>query len=104
MELDFVRIPNRNINDIRKDGLNVNNYTISFTPSTNFRNFTLCIVFYHWSKRDFALSKKNTQNNQALTSVTFTKAASYLSLLSNNKRAFFLLYQVILMEKKLFYG
>ena len=41
--------------------------------------------------RDFALSKKNTQNNQTLTSVTFTKAAGYLTLLSNNIRDFFTL-------------
>ena len=47
------------------------------------------MFFYHWSNRDFALAKKNTDNNQGLLSLTFTKAASYLTLLSNNKRDFF---------------
>ena len=80
---------NRSISDIRKDGLNISNYSINIRLPPNFTNFTLCIVFYHWNNRDFALSKKNSDNNQALLSVTFTKAAGYLTLLSNNKRDFF---------------
>ena len=82
---------NRSISDIRKDGLNISNYTINIRLPPNFTNFTLCIVFYHWNNRDFALSKKNSDNNQALLSVTFTKAAGYLTLLSNNTRDFFTL-------------
>ena len=85
--LHNINIPNRNISDIKKDGLNITNYTITFRPSINFTNYTLCIVFYHWSNRDFALAKKNAQND--LLSLTFTKAAGYLTLLSNNKRDFF---------------
>ena len=81
-------IPNKHISDIRKEGLNINNYTISFHPY-NFTNYTLCIVFYHWSNRDFALVKKVLGNNQDFLSLTFTKAAGYLTLLSNNKRSHF---------------
>ena len=44
----------------------------------------MCIVFYHWSNRNFALVKKNSQDNQTLLSLTFAKAAGYLSLISNN--------------------
>ena len=44
-----INFPSKHLSDIRKDGLNVNNYTINFTPSGNFTNYTLCIVFYHWS-------------------------------------------------------
>ena len=87
--LHGIGIPNRNISDIRKEGLNINNYTITFYPSVNFRNYTLCIVFYHWSNRDFALVKKNSQNNQTLLSLTFAKAAGYLTLISNSIRQFF---------------
>ena len=79
---------NRTIKDVRKEGFNISNYTISFSPSINFTNYTLCIVFYHWSNKDFALSKKNPQN-QSLLSLTFTKAAGYLTLLSNNNRDYF---------------
>ena len=87
--LHGIGIPIRSISDIRKDGLNISNYIINISPPPNFTNFTLCIVFYHWNNRNFALSKKNSDNNQALLSVTFTKAAGYLTLLSNNKRDFF---------------
>ena len=86
-----IGIPIRNINDIRKEGLNINNYTISFSPSGNFTNFTLCIVFYHWNNRNFALVKKNSDSNQSLLSLTFTKAAGYLTLLSNSIRDSFTL-------------
>ena len=84
-----INLPNKHLSDIRKDGLNITNYTINFTPSGNFTNYTLCLIFYHWSNRDFALAKKNSQNNQGLLSLTFAKAAGYLTLLSNSKRDFF---------------
>ena len=86
-----ITFPNKHLVDVKKDGLNITNYTITFTPSGNFTNFTLCIVFYHWSNRDFALVKKNSQNNQRLLSLTFTKAVGYLTLLSNSIRDSFTL-------------
>ena len=49
----------KHLSDIRKEGLNITNYTINFTPSSDFTNYTFCIVFYHWSNRDFALVKKD---------------------------------------------
>ena len=84
-----IDIPNKHLSDIRKEGLNISNYTISLNPPPNFTNYTLCIIFYHWSNRDFALSKKNSGNNQGLLNLTFIKVAGYLTLLSNNKRDFF---------------
>ena len=83
-----ITLPNKNLADIKKDGLNITNYTITFNPSVNFRNYTLCMVFYLWSNRDFALVK-NSQDNQNLLSLTFSKAAGYLSLISYSKRQFF---------------
>ena len=87
--LNGITIPNKDISNINKEGLNINNYTISLNPSDNFRNYTLCMVFYHWDNRDFALVKKNKQNNQNLMSLTYTKAAGYLTLLTSSKRKFF---------------
>ena len=84
-----ITFPDKDLSDIRKEGLNITNYTINFTPSSNFTNYTMCIVFYHWSNRDFVLAKKNTQNNQSLLSLPFVKAAGYLTLFSNYKRDFF---------------
>ena len=84
-----ITLPNKHLANIKKEGLNINNYTISLNPSSNFRNYTLCMVFYHWDNRDFALVKKNTQNNQYLLSLTYTKAAGYVTLISNSRRQFF---------------
>ena len=87
--LNGITIPNKDISNIKKEGLNINNYTITLNPSANFRNYTLCLVFYHWDNRDFALVKKNKQNNQHLMNLTYSKAAGYLSLLTSSKRQFF---------------
>ena len=84
-----ITFPNKHLSDIRKEGLNINNFTINFTPSGNFTNYTLCLVFYHWSNKNFALARKDTQNNQDLLSLTFAKAAGYLTLFSSNKRSHF---------------
>ena len=40
-----ITFSNKHLSDIRKEGLNINNYTITFNPSGNFRNYTLCMVF-----------------------------------------------------------
>ena len=101
--LNGITIPNKDISNINKEGLNINNYTISLNPSANFRNYTLCMVFYHWTNRDFALVKKNTQNNQYLLSLTYTKAAGYVTLISNSLRVSFPLTDDF-NGKKLFYG
>ena len=84
-----ITLPNKHLAVIKKDGLDINNYTVTFNPSGNFRNYTLCIVFYLWTNRDFALVKKNSQDNHNLLSLTFTKAAGYLTLLSNSRRVSF---------------
>ena len=84
-----ITLPNKHLANINKEGLDVNNYTVTFNPSGNFRNYTLCIVFYLWTNRDFALVKKNSQDNHNLLSLTFTKAAGYLTLLSNSRRVSF---------------
>ena len=44
--------------------------------------------FYYWTNSDFALVKKDN-HNQDLVNLNFTKAANYLTLLSNNKRDYF---------------
>ena len=84
-----ITIPDKDLSNIKKEGLNINNYTITLNPSDNFKNYTLCMVFYHWDNRDFALVKKNKQNNQHLMNLTYSKAAGYLTLLTSSKRQFF---------------
>ena len=58
-----ITFPNKHLSGIKKEGLNINNFTITFNPSGSFTNYTLCLVFYHWSNKDFALVKKNSDNN-----------------------------------------
>ena len=40
-------IPNKTIDDIKKEGLDVTNYTTNFSPAPNTSKYTLCIVFYY---------------------------------------------------------
>ena len=86
-----ITFSNKHLADIKKEGLNINGYNITFTPSANFRNFTLCLVFYFWTNKNFALAKINSQDNHNLLSLTFTKASGYITLLSNNLRSHFAL-------------
>ena len=87
--LNGITIPEKDLSNIRTEGLNINNYTITYNPSDNFRNYTLCLVFYHWHNRDFILVKKNKQNNQHLMSLTFSKIAGKITLLTSGKSQFF---------------
>ena len=59
-------ITNKTIDNIKKEGLNVNNYTVSFTIPDNTTDFTLCIIFYHWRNRSFGIYKKNSLNIKLL--------------------------------------
>ena len=61
-----ITFPIKHLSDVKKDGLNITNFTITFSPSSNFTNYTLCLIFYHWSNRNFALGKNNLQNRQSL--------------------------------------
>ena len=53
-----ITLPNRDISDIRKDGLNVKGYVVTFAPPSYITKYSLCIVFYHWRNRSFSLTKK----------------------------------------------
>ena len=47
--LNGITIPDKDLSNIKKEGLNINNYSITLNPSANFKNYTLCMVFYHWA-------------------------------------------------------
>ena len=87
--LNAITFPDKDLSNINKKGLDVINFTVNFKPSANFKNYTLCLVFYIITDKDFALVKKNLQDNQNLMSLTYTKAAGYVTLLTSNKRQFF---------------
>ena len=93
--LNGITIPDKDISNINKEGLNINNYTITLNPSDNFRNYTVCMVFYYWKNRNFALVKKIPQSSNYLLSLTYTKAAGYLTLITASKRQFFRLPNIL---------
>ena len=82
-------IPNRTIDDIRKEGLNVSGYTISFSPPIGITKYTLCIVFYHWRNRKFRIRKKDSNSGVFLLSLYYTTIGNTVNLVVNNQRSQF---------------
>ena len=72
-------ITNKTIDNIKKEGLNINNYTISFSPPNNTTNFTLCLIFYHWRNRSFGIYKRD-KNNRKLISLEYRNLNQQLIL------------------------
>ena len=76
-------IPNRTIDDIRKEGLNILNYKVSFSPTTDIEKYTFCVIFYHWRNRDFRLTKEDI-NGGRLVNIYYNKTNNKLTLTVNN--------------------
>ena len=83
-----MRIPNKTIDNIRKEGLNVSGYDISFTPPEGITKYTLCVIFYYWENRDFYLNK-NDMNSQSLLNLRYTKTDKKLKLTVNKLESSF---------------
>ena len=71
--------PNKDLSNIKKDGLNVNGYNITFSPSHSSKS-TLCIVFYHWRNRNFSLTKYISTNNNMLLKLNYDKTNKSVNL------------------------
>ena len=74
--------PNKDLSDIRKDGLNVNGYDVTFSPSHSSK-YSLCIVFYHWRNRNFSLTKYISTNNNILLKLNYVKTNNSVNLIVN---------------------
>ena len=59
-------IPNKTIDDIKKEGLDVTNYITNFSSDPGTSKYTLCIVFYFWNNRDFSIRKKDPNSRSIL--------------------------------------
>ena len=79
-------IPNRTIDDIKKEGLNVSGYTISFSPPIGITKYTLCIVFYHWRNRKFSINKRDSNSGSILLQLYYTTIDNIVTLVVNNVR------------------
>ena len=78
--------PTKTIDKIRKDGLNVNGYTISYTPNTIQTSYTLCIIFTLWRNRNFSITKKDTRINSTLLYLYYLNSNQRLSISVGNIR------------------
>ena len=96
--------PNKDLSNIKKDGLNVNGYNniITFSPSHSWKS-TLCIVFYHWRNRNFSLTKYLSTNNNILLKLNYDKTNNSVNLTVNKSTLSFTMPSSF-NGKKLFYG
>ena len=74
--------PNKDLSEIRKDGLNVNGYDVTFSPSYSPVD-TLCIVFSYWRNRSFTLTKYLSTNNNILLKLNYNKTNNKVTLTAN---------------------
>ena len=79
-------IPLRTIDDIKKEGLNVNDYIISFSPPDYITKYTLCLIFYHWRNRNFSIKKKDSTSTSTLLNFYYTTSGNTVNLVVNNLR------------------
>ena len=77
-----ITLPNKDLSNIREDGLNLNGYNINFSPSHSSKS-TLCIVFYHWRNRNFSITKYLSTNNNTLVYLYYLKINNTLNLVVN---------------------
>ena len=78
-----ITLPNRDLSDIRKDGLNVKGYNVTFAPPNYITKYSLCIVFYHWRNRSVSLTEKNTSNSNILLKLNYDKTNNKVTLTVN---------------------
>ena len=77
-----ITLPNKDLSNIREDGLNVNGYDITFSPSHSSKS-TLCIVFKHWRNRKFSITKYLTTNNNTLIYLYYLRLNNTLNSVVN---------------------
>ena len=82
-----IRIPDKTIDNIKKEGLNVNSYFITFFPPDGITKYTLCIVFYHWRNRIFYLTKNDTNSGNILLKLDYNSSNNKVSLNVNKLKS-----------------
>ena len=75
-----ISIPNKDISNINKDGLNINNYKISFTPSYS-SSYTICIVFKLKANNDFYQTKYDSTNNFSLMRLNYASSSRRINVI-----------------------
>ena len=78
-----LNIPNKTIDDIRKEGLNIANYDISFFPPVGITKYTLCLIFYHWRNRKFYINKRDKNSLTNLIGLVYNNLNNKIFLSVN---------------------
>ena len=84
-------IPNRTIDDIKKEGLNVHGYNLSFSPPIGITKYTLCVIFHFWINRNFSIKKKDSTGGATLLNLFHSTIGNTVNLVVNNVRRQFTL-------------
>ena len=79
-------IPNKTIDDIKKEGLNVYGYNLSFSPPIGITKYTLCVIFYFWINRNFSIKKKDSNSGAILLSLFYSTRGNKITLFVNKVR------------------
>ena len=69
---------------LKKDGLNVNGYDVTFSPPHSSKS-TLCIVFTHLRNRSFTLTKYLSTKNNNLVKLNYHKTNNKVTLSINRE-------------------
>ena len=78
--------PNRTIDDIKKEGLNVHGYNLSFPPPIGITKYTLCVIFHFWINRNFSIKKKDSNSGATLLNLFHSTRGNTINLVVNNVR------------------
>ena len=84
-----ISIPNKTIDNIRKEGLNVNGYFINFSPPVDITKYTLCIVFYFWRNRTIYFTKTDLNTINILLTLAYSSADNKITLNVNKLESSF---------------
>ena len=87
-ETSSITFPERNINDLKLNGLNISNYNLDIPLPDNMGNLNLFIVFQFWANRDFNLTRYDTQNNNKLFEIKYTSNNNRLTVKSGMQTAY----------------
>ena len=81
-----ITFPTKTIDNIKKGGLNINGYTISYSSANKLTSYSLCIVFTLWRNRNFSITKKDENSNQTLLYLYYLNSNNNLYLHISNTR------------------
>ena len=66
-----ITFPSKTMDNIKETGLRINNYKISFKPPIKNTSYTLCIVFSHFKRNNFHITKYDVTNANSRQQLLF---------------------------------